>query len=359
MESPARAMPDTRGTGLRVWLERNPLVAFFALTYTISWSVWLTQPALARLDPLSGRFFGLLAAYGPSLAAIALSALPGPRAAEPVPWRSRLTLPALVLAASVWVTRNGFGEITSSRAPALAAVLWALVALLPAWLFFMAGSSRTGVRELLRPLTVAPRAIWWALSLGLIGASYLAGYAILALLGQPWPAFPRTEPYPDVLLLVAPVFVSTLLYGGPLGEEAGWRGFALGRLQRRFSPLASSVILGAVWGAWHFPLHFQGVYDKLAVFTPNLAFALVMRLGSGVALSMLFTWMYNRTRGNLAAMVLLHTAANLSTGWLLPVNAGVYVGTVLLVVAVAALDRMWRRTPEASKPGSSEGGAVA
>jgi membrane protease YdiL (CAAX protease family) len=51
------------------------------------------------------------------------------------------------------------------------------------------------------------------------------------------------------------------LLGGPLGEEAGWRGFALPRLQNRFSPLTSSLALGFLWANWHVPLMLAHVYN--------------------------------------------------------------------------------------------------
>jgi P-type E1-E2 ATPase len=86
-----------------------------------------------------------------------------------------------------------------------------------------------------------------------------------------------------------------------------------------------------------------------AVFTPNLAFALLMRVGSGIALAIVFTWLYNRTRGNVLLMVVLHTATNLSTGWLVPVGAGVYLGTILLAVALAIFDRMWQKQSSSLK----------
>jgi uncharacterized protein len=326
----------------RAWLERYPLLAFFVLTYLISWSIWFLQPLLNSFDLVSGKFFGLFAAYGPSLAAVLISAVLQPKRVPAIHLISRLAFPVLVLITSLWVNWDGFSSIPSRRVPVLVAVLWVLITLLPAWMLWMVGSRIQGIRELLHTLTTwRVKFVWWLAALGLLGASYLVGYAILSALGQPIPEFPRTEPFSQLLQLVPLVFLGTFLYGGSLGEESGWRGFALPRLQQHFDPLRSSMILGTIWGVWHFPLHFQGFYDKLEVFTPNLIVALLMRVGSGIALAIVFTWLYNRSHGNLLLMVVLHTATNLSTGWLLPLGAGVYVGTILLAVTLAMLDRMW------------------
>lgn len=344
-------MTGVISSGPETWAKRNPLITFFVLTFALSWTVWLTQPLLARLDPLSGQLYGLLATFGPGLAAILLSGLWNPRPAQPTPWPQRLWIPLFVLGISLWLTREDFTRLPSSTLPGVAAALWVVVNALPAWIFWRASSRVFGVRELLHSLTLwRVRPLFWLLALGMMGVSYLLGYSLLRLFGQPWPVFPRTEAFPGILGLLVSVFLSTFLYGGPLGEEIGWRGFALPRLQQRFDPLRSSLILGVVWGVWHFPLHFQGFYDSLAAFSPNLMFALLMRVGSTVVLAIVLTWLYNRTGGNLLLMVVLHTATNLSTGWLLPINAGVYIGTVLVAVSVVFLDRMWRRPDRLSSP---------
>jgi uncharacterized protein len=344
---------------LKAWLEGFTLVAFFVAAFAISWTVWLTQPMLTKLDPASGKYYGMFAAYGPSIAAIVISSLTRPQRLPTASWSSRLILPAISLLASLVVAWDGISKIPSSQLPWLAALLLLLVNLLPAWIFWMTGSSIRGVRELLGSLRVwRVRWLWWLAAFCVLGVSYLIGYLILLAFGFSWPAFPRTELFPYILWVISFVFSGTFLYGGPLGEEAGWRGFALPRLQQRFDPLRSSLILGVIWGVWHFPLHVQGFYDDMAVFTPNLAFALLTRIGSSISLAILFTWLYNRTNGNLLLMVVFHTATNLSTGWLLPVNAGVYIGTILLTVTVVVWDRMWQRPkvlPESIAPAIQEG----
>jgi CAAX protease family protein len=97
-------------------------------------------------------------------------------------------------------------------------------------------------------------------------------------------------------------FISALVLGGffaGLGEELGWRGFALPRMQARQQAFAASLLLGVLWGLWHLP-------EALAMGTSPVSFILfVLEL---IAYSVLFTWVYNNTRGSLFLMVLFHAA---------------------------------------------------
>jgi membrane protease YdiL (CAAX protease family) len=123
-----------------------------------------------------------------------------------------------------------------------------------------------------------------------------------------------------------------------LGEEFGWRGFALPRLQERFSALNASLVLGVVWGFWHFPGFLIGTGVPL-----DLPFG-VFLLWTVLA-TVLMTWIYNNTGGSILSAILFHSAANATFNYLplLPEWAGqgttfdVFLGLVLLaVVAVVA-----------------------
>ena len=87
------------------------------------------------------------------------------------------------------------------------------------------------------------------------------------------------------------------------GEEIGWRGYALPKLQRKMHPIIASVILGLIWGFWHLPSFWiaGSVHQSM-----GLPFFILATIGY----SILYTWIYNGTRGSLLLMCLLHAANN-------------------------------------------------
>jgi len=90
---------------------------------------------------------------------------------------------------------------------------------------------------------------------------------------------------------------------GAMGEELGWRGFLLPRLQQRFDALTSSLIVGVVWALWHLPLWLLPGYGWVEF--PYLAFALV-----AISTSVLMTWVLNNTNGSLVMASIIHLMMN-------------------------------------------------
>lgn len=103
-------------------------------------------------------------------------------------------------------------------------------------------------------------------------------------------------------------FIFTL-FSGPLAEEAGWRGFALPRLQSKHNALLSSLMLGVVWCCWHIPLFFVPGSSQ-----QGIPFPIYLMLV--VTLAIYFTWLYNNTQGSLIITVLAHFSFNLSGGFI-------------------------------------------
>jgi membrane protease YdiL (CAAX protease family) len=92
--------------------------------------------------------------------------------------------------------------------------------------------------------------------------------------------------------------LATLFTGG--NEEFGWRGFALPYLQKRFSALTASVLVGGVWALWHVPMFVYDVYPHSPV----------LYTASVVSFAVILTWYYNASDGSVLGAVLLHGTLN-------------------------------------------------
>src|SRR5215213_1835119 len=113
-------------------------------------------------------------------------------------------------------------------------------------------------------------------------------------------------------LSVPGVFVYVLFLGGALGEEPGWRGFALPRLQSLHGPLLGSLILGPLWALWHLPLFFTP-WNELT------AFNVVVFVLATTCFAIMYTWVFNNTKGSVLMAILIHASFNASvTGILAP-----------------------------------------
>jgi membrane protease YdiL (CAAX protease family) len=163
---------------------------------------------------------------------------------------------------------------------------------------------RAGLRALLGRILqwrVAP--IWYGVALLGPPLLYLVAIAmeVVALGGQP-PSF-------DSLIGVLPIvgiFAVYMVFFVALGEEVGWRGYALPALQARYGALLSSVILGALWALWHLPLFFN----------PDLHYSnmpFVLQLAFQIPAAILFTWVFNSTGGSVLIAILMHAVLNASS----------------------------------------------
>lgn len=169
---------------------------------------------------------------------------------------------------------------------------------------------RAAVGQLLRRYLLW-RVDWkWYLALLIIPAAMVISvYAYAALTGQAIdlsnlnvdklrpPGFSR-------LAFLIPFFITDVISNG---EEIGWRGYVLPRLQVKNSALTAALLTGVVWSLWHLPkflTHWDWSFFALFIVDTMMK-------------SVLLAWMYNGTRGSLLLVVLAHAAWN-TTGIYLP-----------------------------------------
>jgi len=131
-------------------------------------------------------------------------------------------------------------------------------------------------------------------------------------------------------LFILPFFLVDLISNG---EEIGWRGYVLPRLQAKYSALTSTLILGVIWGFWHLRRYLSHWN------TVSFAWFLV----HAMAYAVILTWFYNNTKGSLLLVAISHASSN-TAGLFMPMantvsseNMGAYIIFVLLEVITAVM----------------------
>jgi membrane protease YdiL (CAAX protease family) len=180
---------------------------------------------------------------------------------------------------------------------------------------------RAGVRAL---FARRGRPAWYFYLVALlhVAAAHLVGTLVLVALGRPvqhW-FYPPLLPEQMAIAVLA-----------PLGEEYGWRGYALPRLQSAMTPLSASLVIGVVWTLWHLP----------TAFMPGDSIAHVLvTMPAMLAGSVLYTWMYNATGGSMRVVLLAHLGVHLDNVFRAASTAdgpAPFVATSIVLVAFAVL----------------------
>jgi membrane protease YdiL (CAAX protease family) len=207
--------------------------------------------------------------------------------------------------------------------------------LISALIITAAIEGRDGIRQLLAGL------VKWRVGLGwvLVSLSPIALFGVAAIVG-----YAANGIWPDLALLgevdylpylgVAGAFLLWLLTFG-VGEEVGWRGYALPRLQQGQSALSATLLLGVVWALWHLPAFlYKDTYMVMGLLAgfPTLLLSII-------AASIIFTWLYNSTRGSLLIGILFHALFDLLSASTAgggnvaaSMSAGVMIWAVLVVI---------------------------
>jgi len=258
--------PGSTGSG---FLKRHSLIVFFVLANAISWAIWalLVASAQGLLDRSFSRYLHLLGGIGPMLAAIIVTGITDRSAG----------------------IRELFGRMFRWRV----GITWLLIGLFGPVAVFL--------------LSAAIGRVFWGTWLD-------------------WSQFGRTEEFPHLPLLV--YWIANMLFYG-WGEETGWRGYALPRLQKGRSALSATLILSVFWALWHLPLFW---------------FQMEMDIGGAIGWyfsiltgSILLTWLYNSTGGGILVVALFHGALDIVINTPSPGDLAFVMGVLITVWGILVL----------------------
>jgi membrane protease YdiL (CAAX protease family) len=208
---------------------------------------------------------------------------------------------------------------------------------------------RDGLRGLLSRLFIWRVGLkWYLISLLLVpvvGLTIAILYVLLKGLGSELPEaeYWHSTLWQQILIWVAGIWLGVAIAPG---EELGWRGYALPRLQATVHPLAASILLGLLWGMWHF--------DGLLSHAAN-EYSLVDVLGftaGTISASVIYTWLFNNTRGSVLIASIFHAAYDITVIWvaaILPIPPNdMWIG--LIGLAAIALAIILLAGPQLSYP---------
>lgn len=303
---------------------------YIVLAYAFAWIPWIVCIKLHVPEMMLS-----LGAAGPSLAALFLLRRSGGPA-------RRITLPRILLfllaSAGCSVVLSIYYQAGSGSIPHLQWRAWSLIpSIAPAWILARALSpDGSPGNKLSASLFRFSR--WSLVGLLVFPSIVLAGDALARYLHQPltMPGGNASAVYRTaeavVLFLYNVIFVAVL-------EEPGWRGYLLPMLQRKWSPLQSTLVLWLAWALWHLPL------DLSRPVRFSWAQYLEIRVVFLIPIAILLTWFYNRSHGSLQGCALFHASMN-TFPMVLPYWMPSFALLFVLAGAAVVLGRMWRKSAD-------------
>jgi CAAX protease family protein len=318
----------------------KPLLSFLFLTWLFSWPFFLYGSGILQRQASDPSAFQWLVAevgcFGPATAALIVSGGQR-RELRQNNLRTAFVL-VLMLALSMWI---GY-EMTATKAhlnvlSSLPAVLMASAVVG----FFSPRNHRLRNLGTGRPYEQA-KAIWYVLAALALPALLLRANNV-----KIWEVSISFGSWPGSSRPVVVVLGTYLILSGVVGEEVGWRGFALPTLLEKNSPLAASFILGLIWAIWHAP------FDLRFGFWLHGPGAIVTRIIWIMPLTIVFTWFYIKSKGSLLVAIFLHASVNISASLdplRAPESTVVFWFVLVIWAFLAGRSRTMRQKPLRERP---------
>lgn len=326
---------------LASWIKRHQIIAFFMITFLITGGLGFSYDQVINHGKIFLAPLVFTATCGPALAGIIVTTVSNtlPRQGTRKPFWVGFFI-AWILSTMVFLANNIF----INHAPfSIGLAIFALISVTPvAFVISMAFSRISAVKQYVSSLVRLRGVYGWALlALVLIPLTILLSILITCLLHIQNFIVHRFMQTGLVLIgLIVVKFFYQLFFFNATGEEVGWRGFALPRLQSITSPLIACLLINLFWPLWHF---FLWMAEGKPVFSPVYWEQTYLQLFSA---TVIISWLYNRSKGSILVAGIAHAAAN-TTFYFFP---NLYIPIFNWTCAAAALvlivvGRMWKKLP--------------
>ncbi len=185
----------------------------------------------------------------------------------------------------------------------IAFLLWVLMAFSPtitATLLTAINSGKTGLKELFSGFLKAKVSWkWWLAALILLFLPLAVCFILVSFSGS-W-SIPA-----DFTISLLLTFFLYNFFSGPASEEAGWRGFALPRMLKRWNATTATLVQAAIWIVWHVPYAFVPGSSQSTAFWPVYATLIL-------AINIILNWLYVNSKSSLLITTIAHFCFNFSS----------------------------------------------
>lgn len=321
---------------MKAFILKSPIISFLLITFSITFSMWFL-PVWIQVSQDVAMTAMLVGGCGPMLAAYVITAM---RSNAKIRIHSKLIFAVVFLLITVVLyfrlyflnegipDGNGFFvklEVFSPMGFVLAFLAIFLLA------FNASNATNPDLKEnYIRTFLFEPsKWKWYIVAFLLLPAIPLLSYVLGKLSGL------ETTDYlldPKPLLYIT--FFSTFFFLGG-NEEFGWRGFMQKEMQKRHNPLVTALIISFFWSLWHLPLHYNGLYSTGGIVD------LLPRFIWMIPLTLIYSWLYNKSRYSILAVVILHAVTNNLGNQVGYSEIWLYIVIGLLMVFCVVNDRMW------------------
>jgi membrane protease YdiL (CAAX protease family) len=327
--------------------QKHPVITFLLITFSWTWLFWFAAIPFRDQNNLLVMAIVLIGGFGPALGGILTLGLKKGLTLEFLPKKIAIMLIGASVIFLLMVLRYRTGNISnfdhlaenlSLDVPIIAAAL--IASLVGGWVISSGLSGNVDIRTRMTSILPWKRPPFWTL-LGLFfyPALILVAWGLATLIGLDieYPGLWESPIFETLPFYALAFGLTALAQGG--NEEPGWRGFLQPELQKKLNPLVAALIVAVIWSLWHLPLYLNGFYPG------NLVEGMI---GGGVfriLLAIFLGWFYNRSGGNLFAIILLHTSFNVMVNFLPTSDLGLLVLWLVVVVIIVFKDKIYQRLP--------------
>ncbi|UWX54222.1 CPBP family intramembrane metalloprotease [Maribacter litopenaei] len=325
---------------MRQLFKSKPILCFILLTFGLTFMFWFL-PVIVSLPKDIGFAAILIGGCGPLIASFLITHI---ISEEKIKINSKpifitvFLIGAIVLFLRLYFVNNGLSDANGIM-PSLnevgffGYVLFGILFFILAINLSNATNSKLKENYLRSSFLENGKSKWYIIGFSLFIILNLGSYYIGSFLGMKTTDFLIKI---DSLWLIG--FFSNLLFFGGV-EEFGFRGLLQKELQKKYNPLIGTFIISFLWSMWFLPLHYNGLYSTSGFID------LLPRFVWQIPITIVFTWLYNKSSYSILAVMLMHAMLNNASG-VFGRSAMIYtVLGILFAIYCIIDDKMWKKKP--------------